>query len=31
MSAERRIADIIVGKRHRRELGDVASLARSIE
>ena len=31
MSGERRIAEIVVGKRHRRELGDVASLARSIE
>jgi N6-adenosine-specific RNA methylase IME4 len=27
----RRVDEIIVGKRHRRELGDVASLARSIE
>ena len=29
--AERRIADIRIGKRHRRDLGDVAELATSIE
>jgi ParB-like nuclease domain len=30
-SGERSIAEIVVGARHRRDLGDVASLARSIE
>jgi ParB family chromosome partitioning protein len=29
-AAQRRIADIIVGIRHRRDLGDIDSLARSI-
>jgi N6-adenosine-specific RNA methylase IME4 len=29
--AARRIDDIIVGRRHRRDLGDITSLARSIE
>lgn len=31
MNAARAISDIVVGVRHRRDLGDVASLARSID
>jgi ParB family chromosome partitioning protein len=31
MNDRRAIDEIIVGKRHRRDLGDVASLAKSID